>query len=120
MKLNEFYIFIMDFNTYPSMSSFLNCISYDTYSIIYISEYNQYSIFINSNCEEKTNVRIYMLTTSTCLLPRDDVEIEEDEEEDEQETTKPTIITSIPKVETTIIYSYTNNNYITNGNYNYS
>ena len=116
MKLNEFYIFIMDFNTYPSMSSFLNCISYDTYSIIYISEYNQYSIFINSNCEEKTNIRIYMLSPFTCILPNDDVEIEEDE----QETTKPTIITSIPKVETTIIYSYTNNNYITNGNYNYS
>ena len=62
LRLNEnFEILNNDNNT------FSNCISHNIHSLIYISEYRQYSAFINSNCEGKA-ITIYLLSTTFCIL----------------------------------------------------
>ena len=90
--------------------TFEGCATYNFYSIIFLSKYNQYYALINSNCNNQNHIRIYMISKSECKLPTS----EEDEVEDEgcteylpttyiQTTTPLSIETTIPQyIETTI------------------
>ena len=71
---------------------------YNTFSIIYISQYNVYSAIINSmNNFLQQNMRIFMLSNSICEMPSG-----EKEDDEIPSTTIPKIATTIPDIPTTI------------------
>ena len=83
-----------------SNEKFFGCSDYKAFSIIYISEYNVYSIIIHLNCNGKNNVRIFMRTNNNCIMPSGE---KEDDNDDDNEDNKDTTETTLPKIETTII-----------------
>ena len=86
-------------NTFEE-KSFDNCYTLYFFSIIYISQYNQYSVILQANCQLGTFIRIFMMSNSICILPTNEPE-ETVIEEPIETTIITTIITTIP--ETTII-----------------
>ena len=98
-NLNKFYIIRIDENFklisdnyIMNKNSFSNCHSYDFLSIIYISKYKHYSIMLNSVCDEGTHTRIFLLTSSTCISPSDEIE---DNNEDDEEEKKQNLVSSL-------------------------
>ena len=77
---------------------FLNCKEYSEFSIVYISQYNQYSLLIDTNCDGNSYVKFFMLSNTICKMPSG--EKEDDNVEIAPETT---IITTIPEIETTML-----------------
>ena len=82
--------------SFDNQYSFSFCSYYDLSSIIYVTKYNKYFTIISSICGGKNNVRVFALTNGDCITLTPDIE------EVFQETTVLTIITTIPKIETTI------------------
>ena len=76
-RLNEDFSIINDNKNYKQ-TSFLNCYTYDFFSIIYLSKYEEYSVVVNSNCNAGNNMRIYILTNQNCIIPENEIEDEED------------------------------------------
>ena len=89
---------------------FINCEEYSSFSIVYISQYNQYSVMINAKCNSKDNINIFMLSDN-CIMPSGEIEEDEDEnnssggnqKNESPPTTDVQVITTIPIIETTII-----------------
>ena len=89
---------------------FINCENYSSFSIVYISQYKQYSVMINAKCNENDNINIFMLSDN-CIMPSGEIEEDEDEDNisgDNKKTefppsTEAQVITTIPIIETTII-----------------
>ena len=86
-------------NTFEE-KAFDNCYSLSFFSIIYISQYKQYSAIFHANCQIGIFVRIFMMSNSVCKMPTDEPE-ETVLEEPIETTIITTIITTLPQ--TTII-----------------
>ena len=137
-RINNDFILINDNENTYEKKSFTNCYGLDFFSIIYISKYQQYSVVFNSICNSKKNARIFMLSNSVCINQTNGEE-EEDEEDPNiktsfpeittininlipstiisssilkiiSETTIPLIITTLPKIESTILSTILKNN----------
>ena len=100
-RLNEDFSIIND-NKINEQTSFLNCYNYDFFSIIYLSKYKEYSVVINSNCEEKSNIRIFMLTEK-CIIPNNEVEDENEDDFGNQNQLSTFPKNTVPKSFTTIL-----------------
>ena len=89
---------------------FINCENYSSFSIVYISQYKQYSVMINAKCNENDNINIFMLSDN-CIMPSGEIEEDDDENNingDNKKTefpptTEAQVITTIPIIKTTII-----------------
>jgi hypothetical protein len=98
---------IIEDNDIYNGKQFMNCEQYTSFSIIYISQYKEYSIIINTNCDNDSGIKIFMLSDTNCIMPSGQKE-EDDEEEKyneptEIETTLPKIESTLTKIDTTII-----------------
>ena len=98
-RLDENFNVIEDNDIYVG-KQFLNCEQYTLFSITYISKYNEYSIFINANCNNNFGIKIFMLSDTNCIMPSG--EIEEDDEEEEKNNEPTEIATTLPKIESTL------------------
>ena len=122
-RLNSNNQIIYDAETSYDQVSFEGCSSYDIYSIIYISKFKKYSVVINSNCNNQNNIRIFMLSKNTCIMPTTETPLQliittiittlpittiiTTIPESSIITTLPesTLISTIPLIETTIVTS---------------
>ncbi len=100
---NTFYFYLINENfaivycdRYINQYTFNNCNILNFFTIIYISKYDVYSVIINSYCDEGDNIRIFMLSTNTCIMPNNEKE-DDDENNKQIMTTIPLDITTLPK-----------------------
>ena len=87
---------IIEDNTFNGIQ-FDGVSNYNTFSIIYISQYNVYSAIMSSKKDSQQNMRIFMLSKSTCEMPSG---VKEDDEIPPK--TIPKFLTTIPELPTTI------------------
>ena len=96
---------ILEDNDIFNPKEFSGCTDFSTFSIIYISDIQVYSIMLNTMCSNNEDfIRVFLLLDETCQIP----EINNKPEiETTIVTTLPqiitTIITTIPEVITTIV-----------------
>ena len=106
-RINLDFEIIADNDIYNG-KQFINCEQYSSFSIVYISQYKQYSVMINAKCNEKDNINIFMLSDD-CIMPSGEIEEDEDNISGDNKitesppTTEAQIITTNPNIETTII-----------------
>ena len=104
-RMNSFFEVIED-DIFFNGKQFTDCEDYSSFSIVYISQYNQYFTMINANCNGKNNIYFFLLSDN-CSPQTTNAQIITTQIKIETtlpaiETTSPQIITTQPKIETTL------------------
>ena len=104
-RMNSFFEVIED-DIFFNGKQFTDCEDYSSFSIVYISQYNQYFSMINANCNGKNNIYFFLLsdncspqTTNAQIIT---IQIKIETTLPVIETTSPKIITTHPKIDTTL------------------
>ena len=99
-RINSDFTLINDEDNNFEEKVFDNCYTLYFFSVIFISQYNQYSAIFQANCQMGSFIRIFMMSNSICIMPTNEP-LETILDEPIETTIITTIITTLP--ETTII-----------------